>query len=326
MQTITKVPRKARWSVFYLLAALAVVAAPSAFATSGYLSTWSGLYPGSASDDNAGCDLCHGNSTQNINPYGFAMAQCNGASGTITQRIQAIEGADSDGQGDSNLVETNANTQPGWTTSPVEVWSRNGCVSQGTNTYQGAGDVDPVADVPPVANDDTATTNQDTAVTINVVANDTDADGDLDPTSVVVTGGPANGTVVNNGDGTVTYTPNTGFFSPPDDTFTYTVGDLAGNTSNTATVTVTVNQVIPNQPPVANDDTATTNQDMAVTINVVANDTDVNGDLDPTSVALVSTPANGTVVNNGDGTVTYTPNAGFFSPPEIGRASCRERV
>ena len=81
---------------------------------------------------------------------------------------------------------------------------------------------------------------------------------------------PANGTVVNNGDGTVTYTPNAGFFSPPDDTFTYTVGDLAGNTSNAATVTVTVNEVIPNQPPVANDDSATTDQDTPVTIDVVA--------------------------------------------------------
>jgi hypothetical protein len=81
-------------------------------------------------------------------------------------------------------------------------------------------------------------------VTIDVVANDTDVNGDLDPTTVAVTGTPANGTVVNNGDGTVTYTPNAGFFSPPADTFTYTVDDLAGNTSNEATVTVTVNEVV----------------------------------------------------------------------------------
>ena len=159
MNSITKVPREARWSIFYLLAALAVLAAlvvaPQAHATSGYQSTWSGLYPGSASDNNAGCQLCHGSSTQNINPYGFAMAQCNGASGSITQRIQAIEGVNSDGDPGnfSNLQETNANAQPGWTTAgPSEVWSRNGCVSQGTNTYPGSGDLDPAApNVPPTA-------------------------------------------------------------------------------------------------------------------------------------------------------------------------------
>jgi len=156
MNSITKVPLESRWSVFYLLAALAVlaalVAAPQAHATSGYNSTWQSLYPGSASDSNAGCQLCHGNSTQNINPYGFAMAQCNGASGSITQRIQAIEGQDSDGQGDSNITEINANTQPGWTTGAMQVWTRNGCAPAGSNTYQDAGDVDPVAgNAPPTA-------------------------------------------------------------------------------------------------------------------------------------------------------------------------------
>ena len=162
MKMIIKVPREARWSVFYLLAALAVlaalIAAPQAHATSGYLSTWSSLYPGSLSDDNSNCQLCHGNSTQNINPYGFAMAQCNGASGSITQRIQAITGQNSDGDtaqpgGYTNLEETNADTQPGWTTGAMQVWTRNGCAPAGTNTYQDAGDVDPVpvGNLPPIA-------------------------------------------------------------------------------------------------------------------------------------------------------------------------------
>ena len=67
-----------------------LVTAPLAHATNGYLSTWSSLYPSSTSDNNASCQLCHGTSTQNINPYGFDMAECSGASGTITQRIEAI--------------------------------------------------------------------------------------------------------------------------------------------------------------------------------------------------------------------------------------------
>ena len=157
MTTILKDSRQSRWSVFFIMAALVVLAAlaaaPSAHATSGYLSTWSGLYPGSASDDNAGCQLCHGNSTQNINPYGYAMAQCNGATGTITQRIQAIEGVNSDGDagGFTNLQETNANTQPGWTTGAMQVWTRTGCALAGTDTYQDAGNVDPVAAEPNIA-------------------------------------------------------------------------------------------------------------------------------------------------------------------------------
>ena len=143
-------PRKTGWIL--LIAGLALLAGlaspPPAFATSGYLSTWSSLYPGSASDNNAGCQLCHGSSTQNINPYGFALAQCNGASGSITQRIQAAEGLNSDGDtakpgGFTNLEETNASTQPGWTTGAMQVWTRNGCAPAGTNTYPGSGNVDP---------------------------------------------------------------------------------------------------------------------------------------------------------------------------------------
>ena len=137
------------------LALLAGLAGPSpAFATSGYLSTWSSLHPTSQSDNNAGCQLCHGSSTQNINPYGFALAQCNGASGSITQRINAAEGLNSDGDagGFSNLQEANADTQPGWTTGLMPVWTRNGCAPAGNNTYPGNGNVDPApANLPPVA-------------------------------------------------------------------------------------------------------------------------------------------------------------------------------
>ena len=158
MTTIPKVPRHSRWSAFLMTAALAVVASlvtsPSAYATNAYLTAFGNRYPASATDNNAGCQLCHGNSTQNINPYGFALAQCNGATGTITQRIQAVTGVNSDGDagGFSNLHETNANAQPGWTTGAMPVWTRNGCASAGTNTYPGAGNVDPpAANVPPVA-------------------------------------------------------------------------------------------------------------------------------------------------------------------------------
>jgi hypothetical protein len=167
--------------------------------------------------------------------------------------------------------------------------------------------VSPVDD-PPIANDDSASTAQDTAVTINVVANDSDPEGDS--LTVVSVTDPPHGSVVNNGDGTVTYTPDPGFFSPPDDSFQYTVSD--GQLADTATVTVTVQQG--NHPPIANGDSATTQQDTPVTVNVVANDSDPDGD--SLSVVSVTDPPHGSVVNNGNGTVTYTPDPGFFSPPD----------
>jgi hypothetical protein len=95
---------------------------------------------------------------------------------------------------------------------------------------------------PPLANDDTASTPKGTAVIVNVVANDTDSDGLIVPASVVVTTGALSqrgGAVVNNGNGTVTYTPPRPSFRGTD-TFQYTVNDDDGATSNVATVRINV--------------------------------------------------------------------------------------
>ena len=97
------------------------------------------------------------------------------------------------------------------------------------------------ANIPPVANNDPATTGENTPVDINVIANDTDSDGTIDPATVAITGNPTNGSAVAHTDGTVTYTPDNGFDGT--DTFTYTVNDNQGATSNQATVTVTVGSV-----------------------------------------------------------------------------------
>ena len=153
----------------------------------------------------------------------------------------------------------------------------------------------------PVANDDVAVTDEDNAVAVPVLVNDTDPNGDVLTITAVTQG--ANGAVAITGD-TVTYTPNLNFNGV--DAFTYTITD--GNSGND-TATVTVNVAPINDAPIANDDLAATLEDTLVTIDVLANDTDV--DLDGLSVASVTQgTAGGTVINNGVD-VTYVPPLNF---------------
>lgn len=165
---------------------------------------------------------------------------------------------------------------------------------------------------PPVAVDDTDTTDEDTAVTTDVLANDSDVDGNLDPASVSVTGGPGNGvTAVNLTTGAVTYTPTLNFNGQ--DVYTYQVCDDGvplPPACTMATVTVTINAV--NDPPIVVDDTAVTETNTVVTITVLANDSDLDGNLVPGSVNVISPPANGTATAvAATGQIVYTPTMNF---------------
>lgn len=159
----------------------------------------------------------------------------------------------------------------------------------------------------PVAVDNTAVLDEDMPHVVNVLGNDSDVDGvgDLDPTTVEVLSGPTEGTAtVNAATGAITYTPGGEFHGT--DSLTYRVADAAGVFSNAATLTLTVEDV--NDVPLVNDDAATTAEDTPVTIDVLANDSDVDGTLDAPSVTIVLEPAFGTAVVELDGTVTYTPD------------------
>jgi len=153
---------------------------------------------------------------------------------------------------------------------------------------------------PPIAQDDSGTTQEDTPITLDVLPNDSDPDGDALTTQSVTQ--PDNGSVINNGD-VVIYTPNLDFNGI--DTFTYVLSDGNGGTA-AATVTVTVSAV--NDPPIAEDDKASTDEESPVSIDVLVNDSDPDGDA--LIIEAVTSPEHGSVDNHGT-SLTYTPDPDF---------------
>ncbi|MFM2602284.1 tandem-95 repeat protein [Vibrio diabolicus] len=164
--------------------------------------------------------------------------------------------------------------------------------------------VAPVADI--VA--DKATVVEDTPTIINVLGNDT-FDGDDKVVSLDTSKGPAKGTVSVNPDGSVTYTPNDNYHGT--DSFTYIV--TSGGVSESTTVNVDVTPV--NDAPMAKDDTATTQEDTAVTIDVLPNDTDVDGD--KLSIESASVPKEQGTVEVVNGKLVFTPAENFNGDAEI---------
>jgi hypothetical protein len=170
---------------------------------------------------------------------------------------------------------------------------------------------------PPDAVNDTTVTNEDTPLTIEVLTNDSDPDGDALTVTRVTQG--ANGSVaIDPGATTVTYTPDADFHGA--DSFEYSISD--GELADTAKVVVTVDPV--NDRPIAVEDDTTTNEDTAVTVHVLRNDSDIDGDA--LMVTEVTQASHGTVVigtggglagrvtfagAGGDTTVTYTPEPDF---------------
>ncbi|EML0241319.1 tandem-95 repeat protein, partial [Vibrio harveyi] len=160
--------------------------------------------------------------------------------------------------------------------------------------------VNPVNDAP-VAVDDTVTTDEDTAVTIDVLANDSDPENDqLTITNASVPAEQGTVTIV---DGKLVFTPAENFNG--DATISYTISD--GQLTDDATVAVTVNPV--NDAPVAVDDTVTTDEDTAVTIDVLANDSDPENDT--LTITAASVPAEQGTVAIVDGKLVFTPAENF---------------
>lgn len=153
---------------------------------------------------------------------------------------------------------------------------------------------------PPVADSQVVTTDEDTPVAVILSATDLEND----PLNFVVLETPGHGTLSGVAP-SLTYLPATNYSGS--DSFTFQAFDGA-DYSVAATVTVTMSPV--NDPPTAAPDTATTLLSVPVRINVLSNDTDVDGLA--LTIVDISAPANGSVTVNADQTLTYQPDPGFI--------------
>ena len=170
-----------------------------------------------------------------VDVVSITLAEYNSSTQTLT-----IEASSSDGVAPPTLTAAGFGNLtggklvvPGLIVPPTEVTVLSS--AGGSDTAQ----VTVTSNTKPVAGNDTAPVLMNTPATINVLANDTAKSGTLDPATVTVVTPPAHGTTsVNTVTGEVTYTPDPNFVGK--DSFKYTVNDSFGQTSNVATVSVTV--------------------------------------------------------------------------------------
>jgi len=210
--------------------------------------------------------------------------------------------------GDTRLLSSDASGTQGNAPSSMTALSGDGhyaaFATEANNLV--AADNNGLSDVLALSLTDITTSGVQLVNTPNVLLNDSDVEND--PLSVAGNSAAANGTVVDNGDGTFSYTPSPGFVGL--DRFGYTVFDGTG--SDTATVDVAVG--VANYPPQGVADTATTTAAAPVTIPVLANDFDLDGDSLVIGTADSISIYGGSVTINADNTLKFSPGTGMTPP------------
>lgn len=199
---------------------------------------------------------------------------------------------------------------PGWCgtdTFSYEISDGNG----GTDLADVTITIDCPENRPPVATDDTHEATEDNPLLVDapgILENDSDPDGDPLTASLLPGTGPSNGILNLNPDGSFTYKPSTNFCG--NDGFDYTVSDGNGGTDDAH---VTINVACVNDPPTAGDDNGRTQENRNVNIPVLGNDADHPAENDPIHISSVDPicEQGGSMNDNGDGSLNYTPLASF---------------
>ena len=261
--------------------------------------TWSMYFDGSDIGLTAGGDDVNAASTVGPTELMYSTTDTNNTPGSPDEDVNRFTGTFGPTTSGTATVELDMSTFGIVTSNDID----------GLHHGPGGAGV-PLGDPPTPVDDTGLVTAEDTPLIINVAANDSDPDGNLDITTARATTTPANGTTTDNNDGTITYTPDQHANGP--DTFDYEICDT---TSLCSTATVSLSVTPTPDPPDAVDDTGiSTPFDTPVIINVAANDSDPDGDLDITTARATSAPAKGTTTDNNDGTITYEPNLGTSGP------------
>ncbi|MBN2509445.1 MAG: tandem-95 repeat protein, partial [Spirochaetales bacterium] len=251
-----------------------------------------------------------------VNPVNDAPSAVNDASSVLESGTVLINVLENDTDVDGDSLAVASVTTPGNGTAAVEgtqvrytpsagysggdsfsytATDGNGGTASATVTVT----IGPVND-PPTAANDNASVDEDGSVLVAVITNDTDPEGDT--LSIYSFGQGSHGVVTEEGSG-LRYAPDENYNGP--DSFTYTVSDGNGGTSG-ATVNITVNPV--NDTPDVTADSGTVNEDGTILVDVLANDTDVEGDT--ISIESFTQGMNGTVTQEGD-SLRYTPDADY---------------
>ena len=208
--------------------------------------------------------------------------------------------------GGFTIIGTHSYANPGFFPVVVNIRDIGGSSATANSSAQVAQHINQS----PVAINNSYRVNEDAALTVfaaqGILVNDTDVDGDTLSALLIAT--PAHGTLAFSDNGSFAYVPNANFFGA--DSFTYKANDGSAD-SNLATVNITIHPV--NDTPVAVNDTATTDEDSRVVVKIVANDSDLDGTIDPATVTITAQPMHGSLqVDPVTGASTYTPALNFF--------------
>ncbi|MGD1805525.1 tandem-95 repeat protein, partial [Dapis sp. BLCC M126] len=265
-------------------------------------------------------------------PTGITASNYDQGKGTITLTGSATLAEYQDAI--AQIEYNNTSENPDTNARSIEIVVNDG--DSDGNTATTTINITPSNDVPDAV-DDSETTIEDRPVTATVLDNDSDLENDI-LTVTAVNGSSSNvgqeitlesqALLTLNSDGTYSYEPNGQFENLGEgetdtDSFTYTISD--GNSTSQATVTITINGQ--NNPPVAQNDSETTNTDIvlnseAVTFSITNNDSDIDSTLDLTTVDLdPSTPerdtsitalGEGSYIVDDAGNLTFTPENAFI--------------